>query len=273
MSFKPWGRLTLQSGKPRMDSNVSSNILYYTPFENNEFMELSLNMAGQIHLGKLYDVYTDSNFSGLSLSAPWLNSTTPAEARVQDRGLWFHASNGKLYLGTIYCSNNNFVKWQTRLTPTPYGTNNDLGVFNAYNRLSVTATCRDLNAEWQFAGNGALRFADNSNMFRINWVDGLGDVFCEGTYLTSVAGVLNAGPAAATVGVQLNADYPNLNLGTGTLEQSAMNHHFIGMSLRGTDYTNGNLGRNYWQAIEQSTAVPIGFFGNNFACLTAKLEL
>lgn len=268
---KCWGRLTLQSGKPRMGKDVSSSTLYYTPFDCDE-VELSISLNG-ILSGKLYDVYMDLNSSTLFLGAAWANGVPPI-AREQRNGLWYELGNyAKLYLGTIYASANNTVKWQTYPTPVSYGCNNDLGVFNAYNRLPVNAVNRDLNTSWQFAGGGALRFADNSNLFRINWVDGLGDVFCEGTYLVSVAGVLNAGPAAATVGVQLNAAYPNLNLGAGGLEQAAMNSQFIGMSLRGTDCIYGNLGRNYWQAIEQSTNAPIGFFGNNFACLTAKLEL
>lgn len=264
--MKPWGRLTLQSGNPRMGVDVSSNVLYYTPFENNDHCELSLSLTG-IVAGNLYDVYLDG--STLFLTLPWSSATTPSAERSLQGGLYFDGA-GYLYLGTIYAAANDIVKWQIRPPAASYGCNNDLGVFNAYNRLPFTAINRDSNTSWVYANSG-LRYADNSNLFRINWVDGIGDVFCEGCYETSVAGT-SSNPAAATVGVGLNQNAYPINW-DGALEQAALNNNHIGIPLRGTNWTNGLIGRNNWQAMEQSTEVDIGFFGNNFACLTIKLSI
>ena len=196
----PWGRLTLQSGNPRMDLDVTSNALYYTPFENQCYDEIYLSLVG-IVAGNLYDVYLDED--SIYLTPSWINATTPSIERTKFRGLYFNASD-HLYLGTIHAIANDTVKWQIRPNASAYGCNNELGVFNAYNRLPFTAINRDTNSMWEYANSG-LRYADNSNLFRINWVDGLGDVCCEGCYETSVAGVSN-NAAAATVGVGLNQE-------------------------------------------------------------------
>lgn len=264
--MKPWGRLTLQSGNPRMGLDVASSALYYTPFENQSHDEIYLSLAG-IVAGNLYDVYL--NEDTIYLTDPWPDAATPSLERCMYRGLYFNSSE-HLYIGTIYAIANDTVKWQIRPVAQSYGCNNELGVFNAYNRLSFTAINRDTNSMWEYANSG-LRYADNSNLFRINWVDGLGDVFCEGCYETSVAGVSN-NSAAATVGVGLNQNSYPINW-DGFLEQAALNSTHMGIPLKGKNWTNGSIGRNNWQAMEQSTDESIQFFGNNFACLTIKLSI
>jgi len=260
------GRLSLQSNKLRMDDDVTSSMLYYMPFDSNDFTQIPLALNG-IKKGNLYDVYLDG--TSLILTDPWLNNSTPSIARVPCGTLYFDSSE-RLYLGTIHAIEDDFVKWQTRPVATAYGCNNELGLFNAYNRLPVEAINRNLNTTWNYASS-SLRLADNSNRFRINWVDGLGDVCCKGVYLASVAGA-NSSAAAATIGVGLDQDSYPLNW-DGALEQAALNNTASGIPLRGTNWVNGIIGRHFWQAIEQSTSVPISFYGNNFACLTIELSV
>ena len=268
--MKAWGRLTLQSNKPRMDANVSSSMLYYTPFENNDFAQLSLSLTGII-AGNLYDIYLNLSNNTLFLTDSWVNNSTPYIGRAQDGGLYFdeHYSSN-LYLGTARAISDNTAAWQLRPNHAAYGTNNELGLFNAYNRLFVTAICRDSTSYWDYA-NAGLRFANNSNNNRINWVDGIGDAACCGRYQVSIAGV-NSSAAAATVGAGLDQDSYPINW-DGMLPQGAMNNNTTGMDIVGKNWTNGLIGRHSWQAIEQTTNVPITFFGNNFMCLTATLEV
>lgn len=247
-----------------MDLDVTSSTLYYLPFQNNNFSAISLSLIG-IEEGGLYDVNLDGNYLVLT---PWDGDTPPVDSRTPSGGLYFN--NDYLYLGTIYAIQDDVVKWQTHPTPSSYGCNNELGLFNAYNRLPVIAINEDLNTEWQYNSSG-LRFADNSNLFRINWIDGLGDVFCEGEYQVSVAG-LSSSAAAATVGVGLDqGEYPLC--WNGGFQQAALNGTALGMPVSGKFWTNGSIGRHFWQAIEQSTNVAIGFFGNDFACLIARLSI
>lgn len=249
-----WGRLTLQSGKPRMDEMISSSVIYYTPFNTTEYSELSLDISSII-ANNIYDIFLTANVLSLR---QW--------DTVTKRGYDLLTT----YIGSIYAANNGVVKWQTKLIPSAYGTNNQLGVYNAYNKISVTAICRDLNSSWQYGSSG-LRYADNSNQFRINWLDGQGDVFCEGCYEVSMAGIGN-NSVAATVGVGLNQNSYPINWG-GVLPQAACINGNTGMQIRGYDSTNGVLGWNNWQAIEQTTSKPVTFFGNNFAALTIRLSI
>lgn len=264
--MKPWGRLTLQSGKARMDNDVSAEYIYYTPFEDMRHDEISLYIGGAPMSG-LCDVYL-TPYNNLEITDPWRVNSKPLLPRLKKGGLWFNGSED-LYIGTILIIEGR-CSWEPRPTPQPNGTNNMLGVFNAYNRLPVTAICRDTTSSWQYASDG-IRYANNSNLNRISWVDGLGDVFCQGRYECSVAGA-NLSPAAATVGVGLDYNSYPLNW-NGSLEQAALNNNAIGMPVAGTDWTNGSMGLHSWQAMEQSTNVPINFYGNNFMCLTAELCL
>lgn len=265
--MKAWGRLSLQSNKARMDEDVASNNIYYVPFESNLYEEISLSLSG-IKAGNLYDIYIDMSMH-LFISNPWLDNITPSVKKNLKGGFYLDEKNN-LYLGTIYASLDDTVKWQVRPQAQPNGCNNELGLFNAYNRLPFVAINRNSNSIWQY-DSPTLRYADNSNLFRIYWVDGIGDVFCEGTYSASVAGTNNS-PAAATIGVGLDQEAYPLHW-DGYLEQAAMNNNHIGIPLKGTNWINGIIGRHSWQAIEQGTPIPIQFFGNNFACLTLRLSV
>jgi len=254
-----WGRLTLQSGCARMGQDVASNIIYYTPFENDSNREIAftLNNTGP---NCIYDIFltpqgqlTDLIWSPTGLQHP----------KTKQGGLWY-SPEGWLYVGTIRTKTANTVYWQPQPSYASGGTNNELGVFNAYNRLPTIAVCRDSNSIWHNSNPG-YSLADNSPNFRINWLDGLGDVACRGNYTCSVAGD-STNAAALTVGVSLNGSTWN-----GLLPQGAMNNNSIGMQISGWNMTHGSVGAHYWQAMEQSTPVPVTVFGNNFAALTAEL--
>ncbi len=263
--MKPWGRLTLESNKIRMGDDVTSGFIFYTPFECNDYKEQAIPLK-DLNDG-LYDCFLDKN-NVFILGCQWPNKTTPAYPRPYKNGLYF-TETGLLYVGTIHVANE-ICKWQTRPRPEPYGCNNELGIFNVYNRLPFTAINRNSNEQWNYASS-ELRYADNSNLFRINWVDGIGDVFCQGKYESSIAGQ-NLNAAAATIGVGFDQDAYPINW-DGALQQAAVNNTALGVPLSGTNWTNGSIGRHSWQAMEQSTNVPITFFGNNFACLTINLSL
>lgn len=260
--MKPWGKLTLQSGRAKMLGNAYNNVLYYSPYECNNNAEISVPLNDMLK-GYLYDVYLNLSNDSLFIVHFDIN------LRVSSGGLYYLNTGACLFLGTVYCYADGQCAWEPYRN-SPYGGDNILGVFNAYNRTPVLAINRNTNSQWQYANEG-IRYADNSNLFRISWVDGLGDVYCRGKYEVSVSGV-NGNPSAATVGVGLDySGYPlNWN---GLLPQSAMISEHEGMQISGWDHTDGSPGLHSWQAMEQTTQVPVNFFGNNFACLTAELCL
>ena len=61
------------------------------------------------------------------------------------------------------------------------GTNNILGLFNAYNRVKASAICGDSTSSWTYA-TATWRAANGSNGNRISWIDGLQQVYIRGSY-------------------------------------------------------------------------------------------
>ncbi len=123
------GRLTLTSGTPvTMSDVVGAGTLYFTPYKGDgmylydgtrwrlyRFSELSTDLStaipGGIVSGKNYDVFVQDNSLGspvLSLSSPWTNDTTRADALTLVNGVYVASGNTLArYVGTIRASANN----------------------------------------------------------------------------------------------------------------------------------------------------------------------
>lgn len=272
--MKPQGRLTLQSGKPIPTSDVSSPTLYYTSFEGDcvplwsgsawvDTPTAELNISLAVADG-LYDVFVTA--AGLELS-PWATLIAKSIPVGVVHGQWCDAAK-RTYLGCVYVKSG-CATMQFKPTPIPYGTNNMLGLWNAYNRKPVRAVCKDLTESWVY-GSYSARFANNSDRFRISWVDGLGHSLCKASYTTSVASMA-AGLQAATVAPILDAAYP-LSVG-GELSQGALSAANTGTGVEGRNFIHGALGLHYWQAAEETTPVPITCYGNDFSALVVELEM
>lgn len=274
------GRLTLISGKPIMNCDtVGATHAFYTPYIGNDIMlwngsafvatafsEQSLSLAS-LTAGHNYDVLADT-VSGIYLSSAWTNDTTPSNPISRVNGVNCDASHNT-YLGSVMCMTNGQVSWMQKPAAAYFGTANQLGVWNADNRVEIEAVCQDLTTSWPYASSG-IRYADNSNLFRIYFIDGLGESPSYASYESSVVGS-SSSAAAATVGVGLDAVYP-VNWG-GALPQGAMNSTALGGYIKGSDQTYGLIGKHYWQAMEESTSVSITFMGNNFSALKVRLAM
>jgi hypothetical protein len=111
----------------------------------------------------------------------WVNSnaitirTSSASANTVSIG-----AQMAVYLGTMYATADGQTSMQFAPTPASGGTNNILGLYNAYNRSRAFAKCRDAN-DYTYA-TSTWRAADNSNADRITWVDGLGQSTVEASY-------------------------------------------------------------------------------------------
>jgi hypothetical protein len=298
------GTLTLVSGSPYMGGvdDLTASTIYYTPSESNEipqpsgssyvdtaFSELSLALNTSDHLAdKVYDLFVATISGSLVLgSGPAWTSATARSAAIQMTGGAYSNSatmslkhggittsmsaGNAVYVGTFLATANGQTKWQPKPAPAAYGVSAVLGLYNAYNQRPVFAVNRDLNTSWTYANSG-VRYADNSAAWFIKFVDGLGNCKSRGRYMASISGT-SSSAAAATVGALFDQDNYPLNLGFGVLTQGALNSTALGMPIWGEDTCNGALGVHTWRPAEQSTAVSINFYGNNFAALTVEITM
>ena len=149
------------------------------------------------------------------------------------------------------------------------GSNNLLGLYNGYNRTAIRAICLDSNTTLGFVTPNVWQPADgggSNTKYRISFLDGLGQSFLEGNYM-SVGGTYTTG-SNAKVGV-------NLNSTTATPRGAGDNQFSNGaMNVIGTDSFNPVLGFNYIQAMELGGAGSGSFFNyGNSSYLTIKIDM
>lgn len=298
------GNLTLVSGNPYMGGidDLTASTIYYTPSESNKvpqlsggnyadtpFSELTLTLNSSDHLAdNVYDLFIATIGGNVVLgSGPAWSTPIARSAGIQMGGGVYSnsatmslvhggtstsvAAGDAVYVGSFLTTANAQTKWQPKPAPSSYGVSAVLGLYNAYNQSPVYAVNRDSNTSWAYA-NAGVRYADNSNIWFVKFIDGLGKCKSRARYMANVAGT-SSSPAAATVGVMFDQDNYPLNLGFGVLTQGALNSTALGMPVWGEDTCNGALGVHTWRPAEQSTAVSINFYGNNFAALTVEIEM
>jgi hypothetical protein len=213
----PQGRLTLSSTVPVMTSDATAQTsVYYLPYTggyvphydgvnfshlaipNGMRIDLDSNAAhtGYQQSGKLFDIFVFSNggTAQLCTGPAWTNSTTRSAAISQVAGIWVNTSSmtfktdtttftGTLsassgtYVGTLYATANGQTGMAFKPAATGGGANNILGLYNAYNRVTVDALSRDSTASWTYATATwqALNAGGTGSGLnnRISWVDGL----------------------------------------------------------------------------------------------------
>lgn len=231
----PMGRLTLTTNTPVMSADATAqSSVYYSPYVGEfipiysgaswamkEFAQLTLSLDTSNHLsGSVYDVFVwnDSGVIKVGSGPAWTSATargTGAGTTELERkdGFWTNknsitlkngagagttgiAANTATYVGTIYCTANGQTGMAFKPAPAAGGTNNILGVYNAYNRVLVTAACRDNTASWAY-NSTTYRATNGSNSNRVSYIDGLAEaavqartaVWSSGTSSSSITGM------------------------------------------------------------------------------------
>ena len=228
----PQGRLTLTSATPVLTATVSAaTTIYYALYTGNlipiysgtawvmtTFTELS-NATAQSTTGNAgpaavaansnYDLFAWSNSGTLTLTRGplWTSDTgrgtgsgTTEISRVL--GIWSNTvaiTNGPgaglgTYVGTVRSNGSATIDWIVDGSGAGGSTLN-LGVFNAYNRVKVAAQTRDTTSSWTYTTT-TWRSMNNSNSNRINYIDGLTEV-----YAKSSLGVAWGGNTMYVIGV------------------------------------------------------------------------
>ena len=283
----PQGRLTLISNTPVMtvDATAQSTI-YYTPYQGNQipvgavmfsFSQLSYSLGTSAHLsGNLYDIfaYNASGSIALCTGPAWSSASARSAAISMFNGLWTNQSiltctvsgggsttsvpaNNATYLGTFYATTNGQTGMSFNPTPASGGTNNVLGLYNAYNRVRIKAQSSDSSTGWTY-NSATWRATDNSNSNRISYIDGLGTENVE-TFAT-VYGYSGNNLGRMAVGVNrdsTSAIPTNLGrLGTGGIGNSDAGA-YVGQNFM------PSIGFHYVQAMESSFAAnTVNFLGS-----------
>lgn len=265
---------------------------------------LSFVMAGSANwpIGSVFDIFatliagvptlcscvwTSTTSRGTGANTPELqlfaglktNKNQMTNARTASGVITVVANQG-LYLGTFYATANGTTAMSIHPNAASGGSNNFLGLYNAHNARPIIAKSQDSTTSWTYASS-TTRLANNNANNRINFIDGEGIRQWRAWYGVSVAPG-SASANAATVGVEID-NISNFSGGAGAgahLGQAA----FVGATQFGCQVsgfyapypiTNGQgsfLGLHFAQAMEQSTAVSMTFFGNDFMMLTFEWD-
>jgi hypothetical protein len=247
----PQGRLTLVSGTPVPTSDqTAKGTIYYDQYAGNIVPnyngssdanltitggEVSLVLDITNHLsGKVYDIFAIPNSTAVRLvtGPAWTSSTARSSALDSStRGYITNASsithaynnstdygpiaaNQGTYLGSFYCTANGKTGVMLKPTAAAGGSANIIGLFNAYNRVRVTALERDSTSSWTMTVGG-WRVAHNNTNNSISFLDGLGVINTSGGFQNLITSS-NPGLIAAMLGINLNSSSatPDVTLDT-----------------------------------------------------------
>ncbi len=299
----PQGRLTLTSNTPVMTSDATAQTsIYYAPYQGNIVpiydganiqsytfgqLTMALNTSNQTS-GNIYDLFVFLNSGVVNIGAgPAWSSTTARGTGAgttqlqQTDGLWVNANsitlkNGSTsyssigvgqatYVGSAYMTANGQTGMQFKPAAASGGSNNILGLYNAYNRVVVSSLERDSAASWTYATttwqplNGASSNVNN----RISWLDGLQ----QSPVTAMIFTYLNAA-GAAQLGINLDT-----TTGTPVLTPSlGASSGPLGTTISGTEIFPPQLGFHYLQAMQWSSGTTTYYAGAAYQGLTALLE-
>ena len=283
----PQGRLTLTSNTPVMTADaLAATSVYYTPYQGNIVpvydganmqsytfgqLTMALNSSNQTS-GHIYDLFAFLNSSVVTIGAgpAWSSSTSRGTGAgttelQQIDGLWVNANtitlkNGSTtysnipvgqatYLGSVYMTANGQTQFNIKPAAASGGTNNIVGTWNAYNRVSLKTLCRD-SSGYTYATN-TWRKADNNANNRISFLDGLGQSSVAATFINSV-GTATAS-AQVYIGINLNSTSATPNLISFAASPTSTLADNYTMLVCEEAFPPA-LGFNYYQAMENSVS-------------------
>ena len=205
------GRLTLSTGVPVTDSDISSSAtVYFAPYVGNRislyvqdygwrlytFSELTLDVSG-ISTDINIDVWLYDNAGTLTLAyTEWSNATLRATALVRQDGVLVKSGSPSYrYLGSVRTSGAG-VTCDTLLKRF---------VWNCYNRLPRLFEVIETTQDWNYT-TAVWRSANGSTANRVQFIIGVSEDMVE---LTVLAAAYNASNATRAVGVGLDVTNAN----------------------------------------------------------------
>jgi hypothetical protein len=289
-ALQPGGRLTLQSNTPVMNTDVNSAAtFYYCSFQSsnvpiyngsvwtNYFLssQLSFTTSGTYQGTAIYDIYIFLNNGVLTLginNSGWSGFQSSIQSRniTQLNGIWVNSlavqlNGGALgnytvqpaytctYIGSGYFTSGNLTM-NFNPAKAVNGTNNQLNLYNAYNRVLITTIEQDSSLNWTYASTGnSIRSANGSNLNRITVLDALGQSFVSASYSINITPFSNW--AAIGIGINSTTGYTMLANCSGASNSYA--------SQTTANLTTPPLyGYNYYQALESNANQAVQYGSN-----------
>ena len=281
-------------------------------FVNTTFSELSIALdsnaahSGYQQSGKNFDffVYNDSGTIRLGTGPTWnagavagsdtARGTGAGSTELQQlNGIWTNknsitlrfgsvsgnttsvSANQATYVGTMRTTADGQTGMAFKPTAAGGGTNNVLGLWNAYNRVRVAAYSRDSTSSWTYSG-GTWRVANAGGTGsglnnRVSWVDGLQQSRAEATYAVAARPGTTVG-GSNSVGVNFNSTSATPSGEQGYSDTSSTTSDVTSGTI--TSYDNTILlGFNFAQAMEQVPTDTSTFFGSPRQALILSLEM
>ena len=242
--------------------------------------------------GNLYDLFAFMNGSVLTLGTgpAWSNSTPGSCARgtgagttqlAQENGIYVNAqsiamkidattttvsvpANQATYLGTMLATANGQCAMVLKPNAVSGGTSNILGLWNAYNRVRISALESDSTTNWTNT-NATWHNANSSASNKITWVDGLAESNVDCVY--GLSATVSSTSTSAYIGVTLNGSGTPIKVGSSSQSggpiQSFVQENFY-----------PQLGVAAVQAMEAQINGGTGqYAAGNFMQLEIKLEM
>jgi hypothetical protein len=212
---------------------VAGTTIYYVPYIHDQLPVVGLTLGTGVSLalaagsqlsGKLYDLFLFNNSGTLVLGtgAAWTSLVARSQAIGQTTvpGIWTNTATviltynatpstvsatagTALYVGTMYASANGQCTCQFNPAAAAGGSNTQMLLYNAYNRVRNESISREPNpATWDYSST-TWRPADNSTSNRISFIDGLGQSIVFARY-TSWFYTISAATQGST-GINLDA--------------------------------------------------------------------
>jgi len=297
----PAGRLTLTSNTPVMTSDVvGAGTIYYAPYAGNSMpisngtslsnstfaSQLTLTLNSTFHTaGNVYDIFV-VNIGGLAICAgpAWSSSNSRGTGAgttqlTQLQGIWVNAVtittcyNGAnnnqfvaklgVYLGSFYATGNA----QTSMSMSPGsaagGTNNFLGLYNAFNRVTTISLASDSTASWTYA-TPTWQAADANNNNRITFLDGLQQSSVRASYVIETT-VSNGVVGVIGVNLDSTSASPANPIGVTSLASA--------QAITAYGRFQPHLGLHYAQAMEYAGGATVTYSGNGVAFSGLMLEM
>jgi hypothetical protein len=199
------------------------------------------------------------------LNGIWTNKNSITLTNGAGGGTAGVTANTATYVGSIYCTANGQTGMAFRPTVANGGTNNIMGVWNAYNRVNTRAVSRDNTTSWTY-GSTTWRAANNNVANRITWLDGLQQSQLDAAYET--IGETKTGQDAA-LGVNLDGT-DSATIVTYTLVATTAASDTL---MAVFDTYPPQLGLHYVQATERNLGGTAKYFGTTLSVQCQELKL
>ena len=151
------------------------------------------------------------------------------------------------YLGSVYMTGNGQTTVNMKPSAAAGGSANVIGIWNAYNRVTIYSLNRDSNTSWTDT-SAAWEMADTSDLNRVTWVDGLQQTSVRAYYAVQTSTDTNV--SAPSIGVDLNSTSATPNIISAMLFGTASDWN---TRLSVEESFPPQLGANYVQAMQNTS--------------------